>query len=152
MTGSFPCQPDIGSTYSVENMTKKISCDILISAPFPLGFSLMGAERATPDRCARSSSSVGGRPGCRRGGSFNVPFPLAWATATRSINRAVLLRICGCQSSHHLQDFPPRRGVCLVTGLGQFGAPQRGHLNRIVPVSQKENAGRLRRRVEFGRV
>jgi hypothetical protein len=68
------------------------------------------------------------------------------------IDRAVLLRICGYQFSDVLENLLPRRGAGFVTGLTQFGTPERGHLSRTIPVSQEENTGCLLGHVRLARV
>ena len=47
--------------------------------------------------------------------------------------------------STFFQDLRPA-----FTGLRQFGAPKDGHLNGIMPVRQKENAGCILGHVGFG--
>jgi hypothetical protein len=65
------------------------------------------------------------------------------------IDRAGVFRVYGCQFSGVFENLLPRRDSRLITGLVQFGTPEDGHLNRIVPVRQKEYTGCLLGHVRF---
>jgi hypothetical protein len=66
------------------------------------------------------------------------------------IDRARVFRVCDRQFSDGFENLLPRREACLVTGLVQFGTSEDGHMNRVVPVRQKENAGCILGHVGFG--
>ena len=66
------------------------------------------------------------------------------------IDRAGVFRVSCCQCSDVFEHLLPRREACLVTGLVQFGTPEDGHLNRIVPVREKEDTGCLLGHIGFG--
>src|SRR5216683_5628547 len=59
------------------------------------------------------------------------------------IDRATVFRVCGCQFSDVFENLLPRCEARFFTGLVQFSTPEDGHLNRIVPVCEKENTGYL---------
>jgi hypothetical protein len=68
----------------------------------------------------------------------------------KSVDHAGEFRVFGCQFSDVFENLLPRREACFVTGLVQFGTPEDGHMNRIVPVRQKENAGCVLGHIGFG--
>ena len=106
---------------------------------------------AAPELCFEVQSLAGG-------GSPSASQRLRCRSATWGMRRtaslidcAVFSRICCRQFSDASEHLPPRCEARSIPFPLQFGTPENGHINRFVPISQKQNAGGILGCVKGGR-